>query len=143
MADESDLVVLDTHVWIWVLEGSERLPEGVVAELERAAEAGGILVSAIAVWELAMLESRGRLSLSRPVDDWVAAALGAPGTAYLDLTPTIAIEATRLPGDPPPDPADRMMIASARVAGGRLATADVDILRYGEGGTVRTLDVRG
>lgn len=137
----SDLIVLDTHVWIWAMKGSERLSDDVVAELESAAGAGGILVPAIAVWELAMLESRGRLSLSRPIDDWVAAALQAPGTAYLDLTPAIAVESTRLPGKPPPDPADRMMIASARVTGGRLATADRGILRYAESGMVRTLAV--
>lgn len=139
---ETPLVVLDTHVWIWAMEGSERLGASAAAELEAAAEAGGILVPAIAVWEVGTLEARGRLSLSRPVDDWIAAALGAPGTAYLDLTPAIAVESTRLPGDPPPDPADRMMIASARVTGARLATPDAGVLRYAEGGAVRALDAR-
>jgi PIN domain nuclease of toxin-antitoxin system len=116
---------------------------GIAAEeLEVPAEAGGILVPAMAVWELAMLEARGRLSLARPVGDWVEAALGALGTAYLDLAPAVAVESTRLPGSPPSDPADRMMIASARVTGARLATADAAILRYAEGGAVRVLDAR-
>jgi hypothetical protein len=92
-------------------------------------------------WEVAMLEAKGRISLSRPVEDWVRSALRAPGTRLLPLTPEIAIESTRLPGSAHGDPADRILIASARVSGGRLATRDRGILDYAGGGHVAVVDV--
>ena len=88
-----------------------------------------------------MLERLRRISLSRPVEDWVSAALRAPGTHLEALSPAIAIESTRLPGEPPRDPADRMLIATARVLGGQLATRDSSVLEYAQDGHVQVLDV--
>ena len=70
------------------------------------------------------------------------AALRAPGVTLLPLSPEIAVESTRLPGSPHGDPADRILVASARVAGARLATRDEGILRYAADGHVRVLDAR-
>jgi PIN domain nuclease of toxin-antitoxin system len=135
-------LVLDTHVWLWVVEGDQReLAARAIEEIDGASRSGDVLVSAISVWEVAMLEARGRISLSRPVEDWVRSALRAPGIRLLPLTPEIAIESTRLPGSAHGDPADRILIASARVTGGRLATRDRTILGYAGGGHVAVLDV--
>lgn len=135
-------IVLDTHVWLWVAEGDRRsLAPRAVQEIEEASQRGDVLVSAISVWEVAMLEARGRISLSRPVEDWVWTALRAPGVRLLPLTPEIAIESTRLPGSAHGDPADRILIASARVSGARLATRDRGILDYATGGHLAALDV--
>lgn len=135
-------LVLDTHVWLWVVEGNQReLSPLAVEEIDDASRRGEILVSAISVWEVGMLEAKGRISLSRPVEDWVRSALRAPGVRLLPLNPEIAIESTRLPGSAHGDPADRMLIASARVLGGRLATRDRTILEYAGGGHVSVLDV--
>lgn len=135
--------VLDTHVWIWAVEGDRTaLASSAVDAIEEAARGGAVRVSAISVWEVAMLEARGRIGLSRPVDDWVDAALHAPGVRLLPLTPEIALESTRLPGAPHGDPADRILMASARVLGGRLATCDREIIEYGEGGQLSVLDGR-
>lgn len=134
-------LVLDTHVWLWAVEGRrEEFSARAIEEIDAASRRGEILVPAICVWEVAMLEAKGRLSLSRPVDDWVRAALRAPGTRLLELSPEIAIESTRLPGAPHGDPADRMIIASARVVGGRLATRDRAIVAYARDGHVAVLD---
>ena len=131
-------LVLDTHVWIWTVEGDRaQLSSAALRQIEGASERGGILISAISVWEVAMLAIKGRISLSRPVDEWVRAALRAPGSSLLALTPEIAIDSTRLPGSPPEDPADRILIASARVTGGSLATRDRAILEYARGAHVR------
>jgi PIN domain nuclease of toxin-antitoxin system len=81
-----------------------------------------------------MLAAKGRISLSRPVDDWVQAALRGPGVRLLPLSPETAIESTRLPGVPHGDPADRILIASARTLGGQLATCDSEILTYAQSG---------
>lgn len=135
-------LLLDTHVWLWVAQGARaELSAGALDEIEAASRRGDVLVSAISVWEVAMLESKGRISLSRPVEDWAAAALRAPGTRLLELSPEIAIQSTRLPGAVHSDPADRILLASARVAGGRLATRDRGIVAYGRAGHVGVLDV--
>ncbi len=137
------LTVLDTHVWIWVVEGDRAaLAPSAIEAISRAAKEGAVRVSAISVWEVAMLEAKGRISLSRPVDDWVQAALRAPGVSLLPLSPDIAIESTRLPGAPGGDPADRVLMASARTLGGQLATCDRDILNYAKGGQLNVLNAR-
>jgi PIN domain nuclease of toxin-antitoxin system len=136
-------LVLDTHVWIWMVEGvREALSEAAIDAIEAAARDGAVRVSAISVWEVAMLEARGRISLSRPLEDWVRAALRASGVRLLPLAPEIAIASTRLPGDPRGDPADRMLMASARIAGGRLATCDRHIVDYSATGHLAVLDAR-
>ena len=137
----SAAIVLDTHVWLWLVQGeASRLSAEAIRQLEAGSRRGELLVSAISVWEVAMLESRGRITLSRPVDDWVRAALAAPGTRLLPLAPEIAVESTRLPGPPHGDPADRILIASARIHGARLATCDRAILDYADLGHVVVLD---
>lgn len=136
-------ILLDTHVWIWTVEGERgELSDPAVEEIERGSREGRILISAISVLEVAMLEAKGRLTLSRPVDEWVRSALRAPGAQLLGLTPEIAVESTRLPGSPAGDPADRILIASARVAGARLTTRDRLILGYAGDGHVAALDAR-
>lgn len=136
-----EAILLDTHIWIWVVKGeTEQLSDAGVEEIERGSREGRILVSAISVWEVAMLEAKRRLTLSRPIDEWVRSALRAPGVQLLGLSPEIAIESTRLPGSPGGDSADRILIAGARVAGARLATRDRGILGYAGQGHVATLD---
>lgn len=137
------LTILDTHVWIWVVEGDRSaLSAPAIEAIERAAQAGAVQVSAISVWEVAMLEAKGRISLSRTVDDWIRAALHAPGVRLLPLGPEIAIESTRLPGSPQADPADRILMASARHLGARLATCDRGILDYAATGQLNVLNCR-
>ena len=143
MPERSDgPLLLDTHVWIWLIEGdSRRLSRRAIRAIEKASRGGDVLVSAITVWEVAMLEAKGRITLSRPVDDWVRLALSAPGTRLLPIEPQIAIESTRLPGALHGDPADRLLVASARVMEGRLATRDGRIIEYSQSGNVDVLDV--
>lgn len=137
------LTVLDTHVWIWVVEGNgSALSSSAIRLIEDAARGGAVRISAISVWEVAMLEARRRISLSRPVEEWVRAALRLPGVRLLPLTPDIAIESARLPDAPHGDPADRMLIASARTLGAQLATCDRAILDYAAAGHVKVLDSR-
>lgn len=141
MPDSHPGLLLDTHVWIWVVEGREdEIGAGARDEIQGASRDGRILVSAISVWEVAMLEALDRIRLSRPVHDWVRAALRGPGVRLLPLTPEIAVESTRLPDNPPGDPADRILTAGARVTGARLVTRDRDLLAYAESGHLDTLD---
>jgi PIN domain nuclease of toxin-antitoxin system len=132
------LLVLDTHVWIWIMEGVKtELSAATIRLIEKSAADSALAISAISVWEVAMLEKKGRITLSRSIDEWTKAALTAPGIRLVDLSPEIAIESTRLPGEPHGDPADRIIIATARVLGATLVTRDAQIVGYASGGHVR------
>jgi PIN domain nuclease of toxin-antitoxin system len=74
------------------------------------------------------------------VRTWTGRALTFPGVRFKGLSPSIAIESTRLPGDVPRDPADRILIATARLIGAALVTCDERLLAYGKAGHVRIVD---
>ncbi len=93
------MLVLDTHVWIWLVAGDPTLSAGARDAIEAAAADGSVLVPAISVWE-------------------------------------VAVESCRLPGPFHHDPADRMIVATARIAGATLVTGDKRILDYGARGHV-------
>ena len=83
-----------------------------------------------------MLEDKGRLTLTADCESWVREALAAPGVRLAEITPHIAISSTRLPGVFHGDPADRLLIATARESAATLLTADQAILQYGSAGYV-------
>ena len=126
--------VLDTHVLIWLVNGSARLGARAKRAIERAGRNNEIFVSAITPMEIGMLVAKSRLALSKDVLDWINEALTQPGIALLPLSPEIAIGSTRLPGSPHGDPADRVIIATARQLGVPLVTADRKILAYSREG---------
>lgn len=143
MPESGGRLLLDTHVWLWAVEGAEQeLSAEAVEEIEEASRRGDVLVSAISVWEVAMLEAGERIRLSRTVEEWVEAALRGPGVRLLGLSPRIAVESTRLPGTPHGDPADRILMAGARSRDARLVTCDEAIIAYAEEGYLNVLDAR-
>lgn len=81
-------------------------------------------------WEIALLHRRGRLALSRPLDEWLATLRQIENLSFVPLSVDVAVESTRLPGDFHPDPADRMIVALARHLDASLLSADEKILRY-------------
>ena len=121
--------LLDTHTLIWALEAPEQLPARIQALLSDPANLP-FGVAAITPWEIAMLASRGRLQLGRPVSDWLAAALNPNFVSLLPLLPPIAVDSCTLPGSFHADPADRMIVATARHHGLTLLTADAAIRAY-------------
>lgn len=126
-------IVLDTHVWVWLMNGDDRLNDkAILKTISNAASAGLLRVSAISVWEVAMLVSKERLKLSMPVDEWVEKALAVPGIRLAPIEPLIAIDSTRLPGEFHGDSSDRIIVATTRSFDGVLITADKAIIRYGK-----------
>ena len=121
--------LLDTHTLIWALEAPERLPAQVQAILGDPANLP-FGVAAISPWEIALLSTHGRLQLGRPVSDWLAAALHPDFVSLLPLLPAIAVDSCTLPGSFHADPADRMIVATARHHGLTLLTADAAIRAY-------------
>lgn len=126
-------LLLDTHVWIWLMNGDKRLKASpAMRRIQRAAASASVFVSVISVWEVGMLEAKGRILLPLDGLGWVQQALAAPGISLAALTPEVAIESSRLPGEFPGDPADRILVATCRNLGAALVTHDRQILRYAE-----------
>lgn len=135
-------LVLDTHVWIWLFEGHKKIDTSAVrTTLDDAASDGRLYIPAIALWELAMLEERGRITLAMDIHTWIDRALSFPGHNLVPLSPRIAVDSSRLPGDFHGDPADRIIAATARALNARLITADRDIIRYARSRYLRVLAV--
>jgi PIN domain nuclease of toxin-antitoxin system len=125
------LILIDTHAWVWWADGDAQLS---VAHRRAIADAEGesVGLSVISCWEVAKLVEVGKLTLAIPVREWIDAALALPGVALLPLTPTIAVESTQLPGTFHRDPADQIIVATARVHDIPLLTLDAKILAYSE-----------
>ncbi len=87
-------------------------------------------VSAISCWEVAKLVERNRLQLPYPLKEWFAQALNYPGVCLMELTPEIAIASTQLPGEFHRDPADQIIVATARENNCPLVTSDDKIISY-------------
>ena len=122
------MIVLDTHIWIWWVHGDAQLPNAHREYLESTPQTFGI--SAISCWEVAKLVEYERLVLPISVADWIGQALNYPGVQLLELTPRIAIESTKLPSPFHRDPADQIIVATARVNNCPLMTRDQKILAY-------------
>lgn len=123
-------ILLDTHAFLWLVGGDEALAATQRDFLEAAAARGDLRLPVIAVWEMAMLARKGRLRMRDGFSAWIDAALSHPGVEVTPLTPAIAIESNFLPGALDGDPADRMIVATARLLDMTLATRDREILRY-------------
>ena len=130
------MIVLDTHAWVWWVHNDERLSRTQI-EAILANESDVIGVSAISCWEIAKLVERRRLELPCSLIEWFEQALSYPGIHLLDLTPEVAIESTQLPGEFHRDPADQIIVATARVYACPLVTADGVILKYPHVTTIR------
>lgn len=132
-------LLLDTHAAIWIIK-NEPIAARAVEAMNAAHQAGGVvLVSAITAWEIGLLVSRNRLKLLMTPQRWFAQLLSLPGMQLADLSPDILMASSFLPGNPPRDPADRIIIATARDHGAALVTRDRLILNYGEDGQVSTI----
>ncbi|MBI3251883.1 MAG: type II toxin-antitoxin system VapC family toxin [Candidatus Omnitrophica bacterium] len=124
-------VLLDTHAWFWFMSGDRRMDKPALVRLiERAAEHGEAFVSVMSVWEIGMLEAKGRIRLSCSVFEWVHKAIGEGGIALADLTPDIAVESTRLEGAQGLDPVDKILIATAKSLGAAFLTRDEAVLSF-------------
>jgi PIN domain nuclease of toxin-antitoxin system len=123
------VILADTHIWLWWVGGVARLSVNHRRTLE-ASRATGVGVSVISCWEVAKLVQVGKLALTMPVTEWLDQALAYPGIRLVDFTPRIAVGSTRLPGTFHRDPADQILVATAREYDWELVTVDQRILAY-------------
>jgi PIN domain nuclease of toxin-antitoxin system len=129
-ADYIGPLLLDTHLWVWMLDtASGRLPTPLLPLIRNAARDGRLYVSEISFWEVAQKVGKGRLGLTMPLSAWARRAASAPGVNYLPLDrevllTSVGLEAMR------GDPADRILVASAKLHAMPLATADRVIIDW-------------
>lgn len=126
-------LLLDTHIWLWHLEGNRgHTTSDLLPLLDRSGARSNLLVSDISYWEVAVKAAKGKLTLSVDVAIWLQRAEQAPGIRFRALDRPVLLLSTRLPGSVHNDPADRMLIASAQLANLPLVTADRLIIEYAQ-----------
>jgi PIN domain nuclease of toxin-antitoxin system len=121
--------LLDTHVWLWWVLGAEPLPAAHRGALDRLASRRGLRLAAVSLWEAQTLHAKGRLLLERPFDVWLREAAAADVIEVLPLDLDVVIALDRLPASFHGDPADRLIVATARAHRLPLATHDRAIRR--------------
>jgi PIN domain nuclease of toxin-antitoxin system len=141
------IVVIDTHILLWWVSGSESLSATAASALDNTLSNGGeVLISSISAWEISMLITKGRLVLTMEVESWLREVAQIEGTRFVPIDNEIAIKSTTLPGSFHKDPADRMIVATARKMAVPLVTADKKFLttstlkrsgEFGSGGVDR------
>jgi PIN domain nuclease of toxin-antitoxin system len=132
-------LLLDTHAAIWITQNERLAPRAVEAMNAAHQAAGSVFVSAITAWEVGLLVSRKRLNLLMTPRRWFDRLLDVPGVRLAELPPDLLIASSFLPGEPPRDPADRIILATARDLGATLITRDRALLAYGGNGYVSTI----
>lgn len=141
MDRQPHLSILDTPVWLRLMEGDPGLGGEIVDAIERSAALGSLYVATLSLWEVAILEAVGRIRFTVPVDIWLADAIETPGLNLLEIDVRIAAESARLPGPFDGDAVDRMLVGAARSRSGCLYTSDPAIIAYGRLGYVDIREV--
>ena len=134
------MIVLDTHALIWMVSDDAQLGKVARTKIEETARTDRLAVSAITPWEIAMLVAKGRLQLGQDVQLWIGSSLALPGIYLAPIEPEIAVASVQLPGIFHADPADRIIVATARHHKAQLLTADSSIHSYAATGYVQTID---
>lgn len=122
------MIILDTHIWVWWVAENPRLTPKYQQTIA-AYQSSGLGVSIISAWEVAKLVEKNRLALSRPLEEWLNQAITYPGVRVLPLTTPIIVQSTQLVGFHR-DPADQIIVATARVYNCPILTVDEKILAY-------------
>lgn len=138
------MLLLDTHAWIWAVEGdARRIGRRARQLLARAHADGSLRVSPASLFEIVALCTQGRLRLSQPPDQWIRQSLDVSGVRLAELSAAVAVDAGYIPRAALADPLDRLLVATARQLDATLLTGDAAILAYGvQTRNVRVRDIR-
>jgi PIN domain nuclease of toxin-antitoxin system len=121
--------LLDTHAWIWWMQGDARLGRATIDALDALPADARPYLADISLWEVATLVDLGRVELPESLEMWLDAAADPRTVRVLPVTPAIAAEVARLPATFHRDPTDRLIVATSRVMGFPLVTHDRAITR--------------
>ena len=132
--------LLDTCAVIWKAN-NDLLREPGASELrDLHSRNSPIYVSPITAWEIATLAANGKMTLALRPDIWFQKFCNLPRIALAQMPPEVLVASTYLPGNPPKDPADRILVATAREYGYKFITRDLLLLEYGKSGHVQVLE---
>lgn len=123
------MLVMDTHTWFWSLTEPEKLSKASLDFIRRT-ETDQRTIASISIWEFAMMVARGWIEIKMTAEQWLDYAIRKTGLRVLELSSKVAVESCELPGDFHGDPADRIIVATARVHGATVVTKDKKILTY-------------
>jgi PIN domain nuclease of toxin-antitoxin system len=123
------LILLDTHTWIWSHSATKHLSDNVKKRI-KITIADQRAIASISIWEFAMMVVKGRINVKIDPKLWLDNAINKSGIKVIELSPEIAMESCKLPGDFHKDPADQIIVATARVHNLTLLTKDQKILQY-------------
>ncbi len=132
-------IILDTCAVIWKADEARLLPAAEEALAEAYLNKAGIYISPITAWEIGLLMARGRLISAMAPRAWFERVMSFPGVRLAGMSADTLIASSFLPGDPPKDPADRIIAATAREHGYTLITRDRPLLAYADKGHVQAL----
>lgn len=123
------MMLIDTHILLWFQLGdTTKLNHDDIKLIMKAHDKGILHLSAISIWEIAMLQKQQRVALHQPVDKWLDNA--TKGIEIIPINREIALESVLLPNCEHKDPADRLILATARVVGLKLMTKDQKLNAY-------------
>jgi PIN domain nuclease of toxin-antitoxin system len=136
------VLLLDTHVWIWSVQGdTRRVGRRTRQLLARAQAREAIRISPATLFELTALHTIGRIRLTRPPEQWIRESLDVAGVRIAELTAAVAIDAGAIPRASLADPLDRLLVATARQLEATFLTSDRRLLDYAAtSGDVRVHD---
>lgn len=124
------MIVLDTHALVWWAAGDSQLSRAAREAIEAEVQDGEILISAISAWEVAMLTKAGRLALTMDAEAWLDTVAQVPAVRFVPVDVRISVQSVDLPGEFHKDPADRIIVATARHHSVSLVSADLKIRDY-------------
>ena len=123
------MILLDTHVWWWSLTEPENLSKKAITFIKQT-KTDERFISSISIWEFAMMVAKKRIELKISPTKWLSRAIEETGIMVIELSPDIATDSCNLPGEFHKDPADQIIVATARVHNLTLLTKDQKILDY-------------
>jgi PIN domain nuclease of toxin-antitoxin system len=129
-------IVLDTHAWIWWATADRRLSAEARTAIATSQRADDVWLSPISIWELAKKVEKNQIALDRPLDSWLDAATTMPGLRLAELTRPILVESCCLQQPFHGDPADQIIVATARHHQAAIITKDRKIRQYDHVATV-------
>lgn len=124
------MIVIDTHTLLWWVSGDKELSKAATKAIKQALAKSEVIISSITIWEISMLIEKNRISLSMDIESWAEEVAEIKGVRFIPVDNEIGIKSTQLPGEFHKDPADRIIVATARKLAVPLVTIDEKIRQY-------------
>ncbi|MBU2523792.1 type II toxin-antitoxin system VapC family toxin [Patescibacteria group bacterium] len=136
------MIIIDTHIWLWFLKADKRLGNSEIVDfLKKEQKKSGLRMASISLWEISMLAAKKRIVSDKNLKTWINDALKLTNIKLINLNTDIAVDTYKLPGKFHGDPADRIIVATARHLNAKLVTADKKIIEYADKGHLEVIEV--